>query len=183
MKKLFSAFALSGALLVTLSACGGSSSASSTPDAKPKTPQEIDADIYRTVTNVESRMDSLSDGIVSMSVGNLSMEDLYDSCEVAIADVNLALETVKQYEDDEAISGYVDAAQDVLNNVGAAHIKMQDFLDGGTQEDLEYAMTCIDNRDLVNVPFVAARQQYLTDSGLSSDDIAKINEELGISVE
>ena len=83
-----------------------------------------------------------------MSVGNLSMEDLYDSCEVAIADVNLALETVKQYEDDEAISGYVDAAQDVLNNVGAAHIKMQDFLDGGTQGDLENAMTCIENRGI-----------------------------------
>lgn len=169
------------AVCLSLAACGGGDTSSSVSAAEPKTPQEIDADIYQAVTNVEVRMDSLSDGIVSMSVGNLSVQNLYDSCEVAIADVNLALDTMKQYENDEAVSEYVEAATDVLNNVGAAHIKMQDFLDGGSQDDLEYAMTCIDNRDLVNVPFVAARQQYLTDSGFSDDDIAKINEDLGIS--
>lgn len=178
-------------LLVTLAACAEKSDTPSeetfsetSKDALPQketSPEKIDEIIYKAVTSVDTRMDSLSDGITKLAVGSISADDLSIACEVANAACQISLEDIAPYEDDNAAGEYAKAAVDAVNNVYAAHIKMQDFLQDGAQEDLEHTFGCLDMRNVMNLAFVSAREAYLLNAGFTPDEITVLNENLGMS--
>ncbi len=153
------------------------------PKEDAATPEEIDATIYNSVISADSRMDSLNDAILQLAAGSISEEDVAAACKVANAACQTSLDNIAPYEEDEATAAYAKAAVDAVNNVYAAHIKMENFLSDGEQEDLEYALGCLENRNAANIAFVAARQAYLTDAGFSAEEIAGLNDALGISSE
>lgn len=153
------------------------------PEEDAATPEEIDATIYNSVISADSRMDSLNDAILQLAAGSISEEDVAAACKVANAVCQTSLDNIAPYEEDEATAAYAKAAVDAVNNVYAAHIKMENFLSDGEQEDLEYALGCLENRNAANIAFVAARQAYLTDAGFSAEEIAGLNDALGISSE
>lgn len=147
----------------------------------PKTPAEIDAELCDAVISADVQMDALSDAIASMADGSLTVEGLNSICDSAVDVCFASLDTIEKYLDDEAAEEYAAAAEDAVNNVAAAHIKLQDYLKSSDDSDIEYTLTCLNMRNDANIAFVAARELYLMNSGFSTDEIDALNEALGIT--
>lgn len=147
----------------------------------PKTPAEIDAELCDAVISADVQMDALSDAIASMADGSLTVEGLNSICDSAVDVCFASLDTIEKYLDDETAEEYAAAAEDAVNNVAAAHIKLQDYLKSSDDSDIEYTLTCLNMRNDANIAFVAARELYLMNSGFSTDEIDALNEALGIT--
>lgn len=147
----------------------------------PKTPAEIDAELCDAVISADVQMDALSDAIASMADGSLTVEGLNSICDSAVDVCFASLDTIEKYLDDETAEEYAAAAEDAVNNVAAAHIKLQDYLKSSDDSDIEYTLTCLNMRNDANIAFVAARELYLMKSGFSTDEIDALNEALGIT--
>lgn len=147
----------------------------------PKTPAEIDAELCDAVISADVQMDALSDAIASMADGSLTVEGLNSICDSAVDVCFASLDTIEKYLGDETAEEYAAAAEDAVNNVAAAHIKLQDYLKSSDDSDIEYTLTCLNMRNDANIAFVAARELYLMNSGFSTDEIDALNEALGIT--
>ena len=116
-----------------------------------------------------------------MADGSLTVEGLNSICDSAVDVCFASLDTIEKYLDDETAEEYAAAAEDAVNNVAAAHIKLQDYLKSSDDSDIEYTLTCLNMRNDANIAFVAARELYLMNSGFSTDEIDTLNEALGIT--
>lgn len=159
---------LSFILMFAIIGCGGNSE----PADPKQAAKEFDSTVWSAVLAAESTMQDLSTTMNSATIGEVSLLELYDTADSA-----------KQYLGELSISfsskgkdaeKYVEAAQNYIINTQIIASGICDYINTQEMQYLSDANGRIDSVTTYLIEVVSARMEYLTNAGLSDEEITAL---------
>lgn len=170
-------------LLLSLNACGGADSSTSTPAQKEPeqpstepepTPQEKAEDIDGTVRVLvdlsTNSMDELTEYIEGLGTA-YTADNLLSYAKSHISEGYDWHDAIEEMSEDAGGGTYFDAAKDCISTSLASWLFLKQYLEDGKNEDLNNLSGNINNYPFLLATYTAARYTYLEDAGIPSDEV------------
>lgn len=178
--KRFLTVLLSVILLFSVSACGGkkegnnasSESSNEVAEDSKQSAIDFDAKLWDIVTRSEAAQNSLYAAMSSLSDGETALLDVYDSAKSAEeAQLELSLEI--SYGESETQS-YVDAVINYVINAQKVASSLKSYIDTNEMSHYSEANEYLEKAQTYAIEVVTERMSYLSDVGLSDEEISEI---------
>lgn len=136
----------------------------------------LDGQIYDNILRSEEVTGLLQEGVQLVSSGKGNMLELYDLAKTT-KETQLTLFTNLSKLQDENNPAYIEAAQMYIANNKAFSEKLMKYIDKNDMKYLSQAKECIENSESYALSVISTRMSYLSEQGLTDEEITKILED------
>lgn len=178
--KRFLTVLLSVILLFSVSACGGKKEGNNASSESPNEVAEdskqsaidFDSELWSIITTSENFTTDLLTMLDEVSTGESTLLDVYDSTKTMVYAQNDLRSSIPK--GDENADEYISAANTYILNAFGIASNLQQYIDTNEIKYLSDAKSSIESAQTYAIEVVAQRMAYLSDAGLSNEEISEI---------